>query len=185
MDTPHEKLYTVHDLDALAAEGQRYELDMGRLITMPPTKPKHGEIEALLVYYLSQVVIPNLLGIVGSGSGFRLSTDPDTVRAPDVWFIEQAQLPIPMDEYPTGGPTLAVEIVSPANTIDEMNTKLTQYFTAGTRMVWLIYPDRRRVDVFTAPTQGVILGETDTLRAEAILPAFALPLRALFKPVIP
>ena len=66
--------------------------------------------------------------------------------------------------------------------IREMERKLSEYFSAGSRLVWYIYPDSRTVHVFTSPTSHVELDENQTLGGGDVLPGFELPLSRLFQP---
>jgi Uma2 family endonuclease len=77
-------------------------------------------------------------------------------------------------------PDLAVEVLSAGNTPGEMARKRQEYFAAGVRLVWLVDPEARPVEVFTAPEQPTILHEEHTLEGGAVLPGLALPLRELF-----
>jgi Uma2 family endonuclease len=108
---------------------------------------------------------------------------PGRLRMPDISFISWDQLP--KRERPTEAitglaPALAVEVLSDSNTREEMELKRREYFLAGTRLVWMVDPPRRVVEVYTAPDQFVTLSEEQTLDGGDVLPGFALPLRKLF-----
>lgn len=75
---------------------------------------------------------------------------------------------------------LAVEVISEANTKKEMERKLREYFTAGVRLVWLIYPKTRTVEVYTSATECRRVRHDQTLDGGDVLPGFELPLRKLF-----
>jgi Uma2 family endonuclease len=77
-------------------------------------------------------------------------------------------------------PDLAVEVLSPSNTVQEMDRKLRDYFAAGVRLVWYVDPVARTIQVFTAVDQVALLREDDTLTGDPVVPGFALPLRNLF-----
>jgi Uma2 family endonuclease len=108
------------------------------------------------------------------------------VRLPDVSFVSQALVPggaFPREPIPDLFPDLAVEVLSPSYTRSEMERKRREYFTAGTRLVWVVDPDARTVDVFTAPDVSARLTAADTLDGGAVLPGFSLSLAALFASV--
>jgi len=121
-------------------------------------------------------------GIVSAPDG-TLRLAPRLVRIPDVAFIPWELLPsreYPDEPIPDLVPALAVEILSESNTPGEMRRKLKEYFLAGVILVWIVDPDRRTVDVYTAPDQRTRLAESDTLDGDPVLPGFRLPLKQLF-----
>ena len=82
------KLMTADELLRLPRDGQRHELVRGEMRTMPPSGYEHGQQTSIVDASLRPYVRLNNLGDVVVGDvGFRLTTDPDTVRAPDVAFI--------------------------------------------------------------------------------------------------
>ena len=80
-------------------------------------------------------------------------------------------------------PDLAVEVLSPSNTVREMEQKIDLYFGAGSRMVWIVSPERRTVSVYTSPFEVRILREQDTLEGGDVLPGFSYELSKLFAAV--
>ena len=124
----------------------------------------------------------NKLGIVLGEAGM-MQISPDQVRIPDVSFISWEQLKdsgFPENPVPLMAPTLAVEIISKSNTVEEMDRKLGEYFEAGTQLVWYVYPKQREVRVYTSATDVTTLGETDTLTGGDLLSGFSLDLKAFF-----
>jgi Uma2 family endonuclease len=77
-------------------------------------------------------------------------------------------------------PNLAVEVVSPTNTADDVLGKLNDYFQAGVERVWVVYPSQRQIYVYASPTEPKVLTEDDDLTDEVLLPGFRLSLRTLF-----
>lgn len=122
------------------------------------------------------------LGIVLGADGM-LRLAPGLVRIPDVSFIAWDQLPgriFPEEPIARLYPDLAVEVISAGNTAGEMRRKLRDYFTAGTRLVWLITPKTRTAEIYTSPRQRKKLTEADSLEGGTVLPGFTLPLGSLF-----
>ncbi len=58
--------------------------------------------------------------------------------------------------------------------------KRREYFLAGTRLVWMVDPVKRIVEVYTSPDDFITLVEDETLDGSDVLPGFKLPLRKLF-----
>lgn len=77
--------------------------------------------------------------------------------------------------YPEMAPDLAVEVVSPSDTAEDLQQKVGEYLVSGTRLVWVIYPDTKSVTVFTPGGQARVLGVQDTLNGEDVLPGFIVP----------
>jgi Uma2 family endonuclease len=105
------------------------------------------------------------------------------VRIPDVSFTRWNRLPdgkIPTEPIPELSPDLCVEVLSRANTREEMERKLKEYFLAGVQLVWFVDPRKRTVRVFTSPDDVTELKATDTLDGGEVLPGFSVPVARLF-----
>jgi Uma2 family endonuclease len=139
-------------------------------------------LAVLIASLLRVFVVENKLGFVlGSDSMSRLELDQ--IRIPDAAFYSWSRFPdrrVPRTAYVDMAPDLAVEVISPSNTRQEMDRKLTDYFSAGTRLVWYIYPSRREVVVFQSPTSQRVLQETEVLDGGDVLPGFQLRLTDYF-----
>ncbi len=176
-------LITADDLLRLSADGVRGELIRGILSETTPTGHEHGQIAARLVVRLGNFVQPRKLGILTvSDSGVQLEHNPDTVREPDVAFFSAEKSP--PDERVTGyaqvAPDLAVEIVSPSDRLPAVNDKALMWLRYGVRLVWVVRPDERRVDVHREGHPVVTLTESDALDGLDILPGFSCPVREVF-----
>ena len=110
---------TADDLLAMSNDGFRCELVKGVLHRMAPAGFEHGAIGMRLVTHLGPHVNANAQEVVlGPDTGFRIASDPDTVRAPDVSFVRRDRIPeagMPKGYWP-GAPDLAVEVISPGDT---------------------------------------------------------------------
>jgi len=139
-------------------------------------------LAGILIQLLGNFVQQNGLGIVMPPDGMmRLA--PGLVRLPDVSFISWERLPgrrIPHKEIWDLAPDLAVEVISRGNTRQEMARKLADYFSAGVRLVWYVYPAACEVQVYEAPDKCVTLAAQETLDGGSVLPGFRLPLSTLF-----
>lgn len=117
------------------------------------------------------------------GSDGMIQVRPGQVRMPDVAFYSWGRLPKDRrSACPAVSPDLAVEVISRGNTRREMARKRDEYFAAGTRLVWIVDPAARSVEVWSAatPAQAVTLGETDRLTGGDVLPGFEVALAELF-----
>lgn len=76
-------------------------------------------------------------------------------------------------------PDLAVEVKSPDDSLKKMTEKAAYYLANGVRMVWLIYPKMKLVEVLT-PDDRQLLNENDTLDGGSVLPGFTMAVRDIF-----
>ena len=119
--------------------------------------------------------------VLGAETGFTLSRDPDTVRVPDIAFIRRDRLPVELPEgYWPAAPDLAVEVVSPNDTIREVDEKAKAWLAAGTMMVWVVNPAWHTVTVYRSATDIKTLTEDDELTGDDVLPGFRCRIAEIF-----
>ena len=145
-------------------EGATYELDEGELLMEPSPALRHNLIRQRIATQLTHFVRSHHPGIVVEEMDFRLG--PDTVRNPDVAFITPDHLKkIDPDRSPVeGAPALAIEVISRSNLAQDTLKKTHQYLAAGSRGVWLVYPNLRMVQIHDAAgirdvTESVLIEE--------------------------
>ena len=177
-----KKLMTAEEFWLLPeGEGKR-ELVRGEVVEWMPVGGVHGDVVAELVFRLKSWAKPEQRGYVGAEVGYIVQRNPDGVRAADVGFVAQAR--IPDGKIPEGfwnlAPDLAVEVVSPHETADEIWEKVSDYLAAGTPVVWVIYPRRKQAVVYTPDGLGRTLNEGDPLE-HPVLPGFSCKLGDLFE----
>lgn len=154
-------------------DGQPEEKEMGGA--------RHGGVGTRLIIRLGGYVEAQGLGSVyGPDTTFQIGQNE---RLPDVAFITAAR--IPADGEPEGiwpiAPDLAVEIISPNDLYEKVNSKVREYFAAGVRQVWLISPEHKTVTIHHSPTQTTILLEADELVGDDMLPGFRCRISELFQ----
>ena len=161
----------------------RHELIQGELCTMSPAGSNHGFIIGNLSVILGHYVLQNKLGLIaGAETGFLIEQAPDTVRAPDVAFVSNAQLErcgTPLAYFPEA-PVLAVEVVSPDDSAEAVDSKIRSWLAAGTKLAWVIYPKGRTVTVYRSLNDIEVLGEQDSLSGESVVPGFTCAIADLF-----
>ena len=177
--------WTVADLLALAGDERHYELVRGDLMMMSPTSPKHGRYASRLDRALGTYVEEHDLGEVYTAEpGFLLHPEPEpVVRAPDVAFVRKDRIPLEEEQHGFWelAPDLVVEVISPSETAQEIQKKVQDYLTAGTGLIWLVYPDTRSVVEYRSRTRIRELTIDDTLEGGGVIPGFQYPLRSLFR----
>src|SRR3989454_4768110 len=143
-------LMTAEQLLQTTIPDKRVELVRGVLVVREPAGYRHGRVSMNLAFLLSKHIEGTEAGQVVSGdTGFKLASDPDTVRAPDVAFIGRERLPDPQTRgFPALGPDLVVEVLSPDNRPGETLAKVGDWLEGGVRLVWVIDPARRALRVY-------------------------------------
>jgi Uma2 family endonuclease len=174
---------TADDLLRMPDDGFRYELVKGELRKMAPAGHEHGRVAIRFTWRLAQHVETNNLGAVyAAETGFLISTNPDTVRAPDVAFVSGKRLEgVKKPEgYWPGAPDLAVEVVSPGDTYTEVEEKAMEWLEAGSQIVLAINPRKRTVTVFRSLNDIFILNEDSILDLDDIAPGFKVAVKDIF-----
>ena len=176
-------LLTAEDLWKQVDDGYRYELVKGVIRRMPLAGFEHGIRSAKIGARLNAYVEKHKLGYVcGAETGFKISQDPDTVRAPDAAFVCQASI----DEqgiskgYWDGAPDLAVEVISPGDTYTEVAEKVDEWLTAGCAMVWVVNPRRETIEVYRSPEDITVLRKDEILDGGDVIEGFQCPVRDIF-----
>jgi Uma2 family endonuclease len=174
---------TADELFARRKDGFRYELVKGELRKMSPAGSEHGAIIVNITLLLGQYVKANSLGVCfGAETGFKIASDPDTVRAPDVAFVRRERIPesgITKKFWP-GAPDLAVEVLSPGDSLEEVEEKVEDWLSAGTRAVWVVSPKRRGVTVYRSMTDVTRLSEADELDGGDVVQGFRCKVSEIF-----
>lgn len=180
-----DRLYTTHDLINMPDNSKTYELHDGELVERILPARKHAILSAeLSIALYNYAKVHNAGTVVGSDGGYLLHTDPtthrQTVRVPDVSFVAKARETSDADDLYIGAPDLAVEVISPSETYTIIRGKLRDYFKYGTHLMWLVYPDAKQIEVYTAFDSATILSAADTLTGGDVLPEFSVKVADIF-----
>lgn len=178
------RLFTAEEFFHFPDEDGHLELIAGEVVRMSPAGGVQGELVLILGSELLRWARLHQLGrVYGAETGFVLRSHPDTVRAPDAAFVVRDRLP--PEGSPDGflplAPDLAVEVVSPHDSLTEVEGKVFEYLDAGTRMVWVVNPRSERVTVYRSASQIRSLKRGEVLSGEDVLPGFELALDELFR----
>lgn len=177
------KPMTADELLAVPDDGFRHELVKGELLRMAPTGHKHGIVTMHLAGPLYRYVKDHNLGeVYGAESGFIISQDPDTVRAPDVAFVRRERIDTAgeVKSYWMGAPDLAAEVVSPGDTVSEIEDKVAEWLAAGAGMVWVVSPKLHTVTAYRSLTDIVTLTAKDKLDGGEVVPGFEITVAEIF-----
>jgi Uma2 family endonuclease len=176
---------TVDDLLNLPDDGHMYELVEGQLVRMLPSGGGASSLALRLGARIEAFVEQHNLGAVTGADG-EFDLGHGTALAPDVAFVRAARVPPPTSPiyekaWPLA-PDLAAEVASPNQYRPAMARKAQRYLNAGTRLVWVVWPKRKEVDVWrpgdSKPSATLSVG--DVLDGLDILPGFTYPLERLF-----
>ncbi len=184
-----KQLYTVDDFWELANdpdnENKHYELIDGELFEMSPPGRPHGKLAATISRLIGNFVDNLNIGEVTVQSGYSPPDRPDSVLSPDVAYLSQRRIPDPEPQrYTPVMPDLVVEIQSPSNSMIDMKRKAAIYIQNGTRIVWVVRPFNKTVEVIHMgegnTLRSVVVSTDGTLSGEDVLPGFELPVAQLF-----
>ncbi len=173
---------TAEELLRLPDDGFRYELFRGELRQMAPAGEEHGGLAMELGWRLAQFVSTHKLGrVYAAETGFKLSSAPDTVRAPDIAFVSREKLEQhpPAKGYRQGAPDLAVKVLSPNDRPAEVAEKVYEWLYYGAQEVWVLEPEARKLTVYHPGEPLRALDLADTLTSD-LFAEWELPLTELF-----
>lgn len=169
---------------ALSLGTGRSELVDGELRMMSPAGGLHGRVAMNCGRLLANHVAEHQLGVVyAAETGFVLSRDPDTVRAPDVAFVAAARVSNIDDElaFIPFAPDLAIEVISPHDSFSAVEEKAFSWIGAGTRLVLLVDPANEAVHAYRSADDIVVLRASDVLSAADVVDGWQVPVGQLFR----
>lgn len=178
-----EKPHTADELLNLSDDRMRRELVGGEIRTMPLHGAEHGFVTGNIGSSLGNHAGSGILGrAYAVGTGFKIASDPDTVRAPDVAFVGRKRVEKVgrVAGFWPGAPDLAVEVVSPGDTHAEVVEKTLAWLDAGCRMVLVVEPQRRVVTVYRSREDIRILAEDEAVDGADVVPGWRLPVAGIF-----
>lgn len=164
-------------------DGNRYELIEGELTLMSPAGGRHGRIAVRFNKLLAIHVDDNALGATfAAETGFLISTNPDTVRAPDGAFVEQTQMDRLADD--TGflpfAPDLAAEVVSPNDSFAFVEKKAFAWLEAGCKIVVILEPESQTVHTYRSRSQISVYCEDEIVNVDDVVKGWAFSVNDIF-----
>lgn len=163
--------------------GLTYELHQGEVIEVSPSKAKQTFVAARVARILDAFVDEHSLGFVAtSDGGFKVT--PADFYVPDAaYYSRHRLLQVPDDDFLPVAPDLAVEVVSDSDKYS-VHRKALRYIELGVRLVWVIYPKGRSVDVYEPAEGGGATVRTyrfdQMLSGGDVLPGLSVPVKSLF-----
>ena len=180
--TTEAKLLTAADLLRLDGEGVRGELIRGVLCETMPTGQEHGEIVMRLGAALIHFSAPRKLGrVMGSDAGVWLNGTRTRCASPTSRSRRRSRSRSTSgSRLRRGRADLVVEVVSPSDSRRAVHDKVRMWLSHGVRLVWVVYPETRTLDVHRPDRDAATLGEDDALDGLDVLPGFSCAVRAVF-----
>jgi Uma2 family endonuclease len=151
------RLYGVTEamFDELVDEDTRAELIDGVMIVHSPASATHDDISGFIRALMSFYADARGLGkVLGPDSLVRLASGRKC--APDVFFVRQERVPMPLPKEFEGAPDLVVEVLSPSNRYDDLHDKRAIYRTAGVGEIWFIDSELQQVLIDRQRADGYV-----------------------------
>jgi len=169
-----QQLMTADEVAEMSVPDKSVELVRGLLVVSEPASTEHGRIQANLTFFLTAFVRAHELGVVfGQDTGFKIQSNPDTVRGPDIAFLAKERAgSIPKRGYAALAPDLVAEIVSPDDRPGEVLAKVADWLEAGTRLVWVIDSQRAAARAYRANGSFSFIPSDGWLDGEDVVPGF-------------
>ena len=180
------RLVTAEDLERMPDDPlNRYELVEGRLVRMSPVSFDHGRIVGQLLCLLNNHLKQSPSGVVAADAGFKLASNPDTVRGPDIAFVRSDRLP----SRGTRGflkqpPDAVIDVLSPDDRPSEMRRKVAEYLAKGVGVVVVVDPRNEAVTSYRpggSPAKAMLREADDVLDLDDVIPGFHCRLREIFE----
>lgn len=184
MALPETRTYTVEAFEAFISKPENrdrhFELIDGAIMEKAMPTDEHAFIVGLIIIALGNYAQTHNLGLPGPERRFVFPDDTQSARQPDVSQILDPDMPL-VTQGPTRViPDVIVEVMSPDDSIDDLRDKARFYIAKGVRLVWLVFPRQKIVEVYRPNQPSDMLTVNDTLENADVLPGFALPAVKLF-----
>ncbi len=175
--------YTVDEFEQYADlpenRDRLLELINGEIVEKVPTE-QHGMIVILIAHWLLNFILSNnIKGRVLTEVRYRSKEDRRNARIPDVSY-RAGNTPLTTRGSVPELPDIAVEVKSPDDSLKDMRAKAHYYLANGTKLVWLVDPQKRLVEVYTLDEEQVLI-EGEMLDGGTVLPGFLMPVSAIFE----
>jgi Uma2 family endonuclease len=177
-----ERLITAEEFERMPSS-ERYELVEGRLVPMSPVNADHGRVVAQIAYLLKAHLKDRPTGIAVIETGFTLSSNPDTVRGPDVSFLRHERAPAPGTRgFPKIAPDAVFEVLSPDDRPGEVRAKIVDYLARGVGVAVVVDPRDRTIVIHRPGTQSFTLREAnDVVDLADAIPGFTCRANEIFE----
>lgn len=178
------RLLTAEEFGELPDPGYPTELFEGKVVALPPPKPRHGDVCGEATFLLRGYAKEHGLGrVMSNDTGIITERAPDTVRGADVSFYSYARVPrgpLPNTYLPVP-PELVVEVLSPDDRWSRTTKKVGEYLNVGVLIVVVLDPESERAHVFESDAAPRVLGADDELTMPGVLGEFRVRVGQFFE----
>jgi Uma2 family endonuclease len=183
IETPWAGAMTAEQLERIRIPGKSTELVRGSLVVSEPPGTFHGKLSARLLLLVGGFVEAHGLGeVFAQDTGFKIASRPDTVRAPDLAFVDADRLSrIAPRGYAAVAPDLVAEILSPDDGPADVAAKINEWLAAGVRLAWVFDADRGTAHVHRPDGTVSLIDADGVLDGEAVLPGFECRLKEVYR----
>ena len=177
------KTCIVEDLLAVPGHGMRRELVLGEVVEAPHPSRRHGELVATLCWLVQQSVRDPKAARVVASHPVRVGSDPDSLPTADVSVFVGAPdaQPYSSTSYSTDVPALVFEVVDDWDNAYLWHDKMTLFPRSGVAATISVWPNSRKVTVFSPDMTGRDLRADEQLDLSAIVPDVRYPVAAIFE----
>src|SRR5881396_3706779 len=171
---------TLQDLLNTPKDGNKYELVDGEIL-VSPAGMRHSEVISNIIGLIWEFLQKNPIGKVYT-SDVGIVFPSGNVRSPDVTYVSNAKLPGGESPETFGEliPDLAVEVLSPSDSLKEVGRKIGEFLECGVPLVWLVDPKHETVTVYRSLSDTEQYSAQDIITAEPALPGFSCPVSQFF-----
>jgi Uma2 family endonuclease len=184
MALPTEKLYTVDEFEEFIAKPENrdrhFELIDGVIVEKALPTEEHALLNGIFLYFLSSWARARGLGLPGPESQFCVPGNFKNTRQPDLSMTIDPDVPITIKGAAPRAPDVIVEVRSPDENYDDLREKAKFYIANGMRLVFLVFPRPKIVEVYRPDVPSEILTVEDTIEGFEVLPGFSMPVVSLF-----
>jgi len=175
---------TAEQLFAMPGNGKHHELIEGKLRMMSPAGSEHGKVAARILISLGRHVQEHDSGeVFAAETGFRIGTNPDTVRAPDAAFVSHERLEAaePTKAYLSLAPDVVIEVVSPNDAFSEVESKALQWLNAGCQLVLIADPENETLQVYRDAQQRQVFRSGEKFESGGVCANWTLEVNDVFR----
>lgn len=176
---------TLDDFLALPDQETALEYDDGLVTQKVAPQADHGKVAARFVVTFTQVGEDRELGMVFAETRF---VTPGWAPVPDVSYYRKDRIR-PRSEDRLGDfalpPDVAVEVVSPDQTVGELLRKCLRYADLGVAISLVVDADDESVFVIRPGEPMRALHGDDRIDLDDVLPGMELTVRGLFASIVP
>lgn len=153
----------------------KYEWDDGRLEADFKMKPEELNIYKNILRKFNTTKYVNL-GVLVTELDFHLKV-LDKVRRPDICYVSNQNIKNPRNSPIT---EFVIEIISPNNESEKVERKMKEYFLAGVKCVWHIYPNLKEVRIYSSAKKVEICTDVDICGTNQVIPDLQISVNDIF-----